>query len=133
MVSTPTEYFDGIVAQFTAAFDQIRVTERDEKPERSLLELTGVYGQYSIRLYEIVLGDQERRYAYYVFKGQEVIVGFDNARDPSVAKLKYGREYKAHLQERIPHSHTENKTRLALTEEMDCARFISWVRANLTL
>ncbi len=27
--------------------------------------------------------------------------------------------------------HTENRTKLALTEEMDCTRFISWLKANL--
>ena len=100
-------------------------------PARALLELTGAYGSHRVRLLEIVTPDGRRKYSFYVLRDDEVIVGFDNAADPFALKLKYGAEYKAHILERIPHCHTEGKTKLALTEEMGCAQFIAWVQINL--
>jgi hypothetical protein len=131
MVQTAGEYLDEVAALFSAAFAQVRIVERDDRPERCLLEMVGLHGPYRVRLSEVVIAGGGRKYAYYVLKGDEVVVGFDNAPDPQVLKLKYGAEYKAHILERVPHSHTDNKTKPALTEEMDCAGFIAWVRRNL--
>lgn len=133
MASTAAHYFDRLIWQFRAAFDQTLIVDRDEKPARARLEMTAVYGLYHVRLLEILAPGAERKYAYYIFRGDEVIAGFDNAADPRALRLKYGADYTRHRLERIPHCHTDNKVSLSLTEEMDCSRFITWVQTNLPL
>ncbi|MFQ5454915.1 MAG: S8 family serine peptidase [Nitrospirota bacterium] len=39
----------------------------------------------------------------------KVIMGYDNAADPRALKLRWGKSYKRHLNELIPHKHTEGK------------------------
>lgn len=105
--------------------------DRDEKPARARLELTGSHGPYRIRVLEILISGAESKYADYVFQDDEVVIGFDNAADPRALLLKYETQYTEHRLERIPHCHVENMTSLALTDEMDCDRFIDWVQSNL--
>ena len=44
MAETPTEYLDRVTALFTAAFESAAVVNRDDRPDRCLLEMTGQYG-----------------------------------------------------------------------------------------
>jgi hypothetical protein len=113
-----------------ANFQQVRVTKKDDTPKRSILELICTYGKYTVRIYEIV-SDVGRKYSYYVFDGDYIVAGFDNSADLAAIHLKYGRDYKRHRHELMPHLHTENKTKLELTDEMTCQDFIEWVKANL--
>jgi hypothetical protein len=96
MAQTPARHLDSLIWQFQVAFDQVLIVDRDERPARVRLELTGVYGPY-----------------------------------PRALRLKYGADYARHRLERIPHCHTDDKTSLALIDEMDCTRFIAWVQDNL--
>jgi hypothetical protein len=132
MAPTAAQHFDRVIRQFQAAFEQVAV-DRDEKPTRARLEMIGTHGPYRVRLVEILTPDTGRGYAYYVLRGDNVIIGFDNSADPRALRLKYGADYTHHRLEQVPHCHTDNKTALALTEEMDCERFIAWVQANLPL
>ncbi len=97
----------------------------------ALLEMSGDYGVYQVRLREIWLTDGSRKYAYYVLYHSRVIVGFDNASDPRALRLKYGEDYTSHRLELIPHRHTVDKKAVELTPEMDCAAFVSWLKENL--
>ena len=126
-----TQYFDHLIRQFRDAFDQTVVVDRDEKPSRARLELTGTYNQYQVHFLEILLPSSERKYAYYVLLGDEVIVGFDNAPDPRALRLKYGDDYTHYRLSRVPHCHTDNKATISLTEELHFEEFLSWIHNNL--
>lgn len=131
-MATPfTEALDRIVALFEAAFEHPAVLRREERPDIALLEMAGDYGVYQVCLREIRRTDGTRKYAYYVLDQSEVIAGFDNACDPRALRLKYGREYARHRLESVPHRHTRGKTDVELTDEIDCAAFIAWVKAEL--
>ena len=64
-------------------------------------------------------------------RGNWVEAGFDNAPDPRAIRLKFGKVGQEHAGELIPHLHSEDKTRLSLTEEMTFAEFVRWVKSNL--
>lgn len=130
MDSGAREDFSRLISLVEANFQQVRVTKEDETPQRSILELICTYGGYTIRIYEIVSA-VGRKYSYYVFKGDYIVAGFDNSADLAAIHLKYGRDYKRHRHELTPHLHTENKTKLELTDEMTCQDFIQWVKTNL--
>ena len=131
MESTLTSYFDGVKVLFAQEFENAIVTRYDDGLNRSLLEIWGDFGSYRVRLLEVVTHELTRKYAYYVFEDDEIIVGFDNAPDPHALRLKYGETYTAHRLERIPHCHTEKKTQIKLTDEMRCSDFVVWVKTNL--
>ena len=131
MAETPTEYLDRVTALFTAAFESSAVVNRDDRPDRCLLEMTGQYGIYRVRLLEVVAPNAPRKYAYYVLQDDRVIVGFDNVPDPQVRRLKYGSAHAAHRYERIPHCHATDKASTELAPETTCADFIAWVESNL--
>ena len=65
-------------------------------------------------------------------RGDWVEGGFDNAPDPRVIRLKYGKIGEEHMGENIPHLHREDKTRLYLTEEMTFQDFVAWLKSNLS-
>jgi hypothetical protein len=46
--------------------------------------------------------------------------------------LRYGREYRAHLGERVPHQHAATGD-LSLTEPMTLSRFVDWLTEHLPL
>lgn len=132
MVPTPPGDFAELIRQVEAYFGECQVVEHDHTPRRSILVAVCRYGTYTVRITEIV--DQiQRKYRYYVLKGDEVIAGFDNAADPRAVQKKYGRSYRHHIGELIPHLHLENKSKLALTEEMTVSRFVDWLRVHLPL
>ena len=133
MAQTTAGYLDGLIECFSEAFHPAKVVLRDERPKRSLLELWGRWGSYRVRLYEVVGPTVTRKYAYYVLDNKRVIVGFDNAPDPKVLRLKYGKSFAQHLHESIPHRHSIDKKDVELTDEMTCEKFTEWVQANLGL
>ncbi len=132
MAETPAEYLDRVAALFTATFELATVVNRDDRSDRCLLEMTGQYGTYRVRFLEVVAPNAPRKYTYYVLQDDRVIVGFDNAPDPQVRRLKYSSAHAAHRYERIPHRHTTDKASVELVPETTCADFIAWVKTNLT-
>ena len=131
-MATPfTTTLDRLIACFQAAFEHSAVVRREERPSMALIEMSGDYGAYQVRLKEIRRADGVRRYAYYVLDRSAVVVGFDNASDPRALRLKYGKNYVHHRLELIPHRHARNKGAIDLSDEMDGESFVSWVKENL--
>jgi len=130
-MATPfTEAIGRVVALFEATFAHPIILRREERPNLALIEMDGTYGVYRVHLREIWQTDSARKYAYYVLHQSDVVIGFDNAPDPRALRLKYGKDYVRHRLELIPHRHTEGKRALELTDEMDCAAFVTWLKEN---
>jgi hypothetical protein len=132
-MASATQYFDHILTLCQATCESVTLITCDERSERALLNLTARYGDFDLYVSEIVFPNGSRKYAYYVLHHQKVIVGFDNAPDPEVLKLKYGVEYARHRLELLPHAHSADKMSTMLTEVMDFEQFLVWVQANLPL
>ena len=124
------EYFTAIIQQATTLFARVEQTI-DTTPERAILRLQAMYGNYCLYITELV--DRERRkYRYYALKGEYVVVGFDNSPDPRAIRLKYG-QIGEHADEYIPHCHEQNKTVLRLTEPLDFSSFVAWLQSHLPI
>ena len=130
MVSTSAGDFAELIAYIQANFQRVQIVELDQTPKRSILVLTCYWGKYAIRITEIV-STTERKYRYYILDGDYIVAGFDNAADPKVIRLKYGRSYRRYLGRLVPHLHLDDKNRLELTDEMTVKRLVSWLRDNL--
>lgn len=124
-----SRHFAEIIELAESVFKNV-VYEIDATPDRSILRINADYGKYEILVTELI-SDEKRKYRYYVMKEDWVEAGFDNAPDPRAIKLKYGKIGKEHAGENIPHLHTENKTKLQITEEMIFTDFIEWLKSNL--
>ncbi len=129
MDATVAEYLAVIVSQARLVFDQVEATI-DATPERAILRVQANYGIYRVLVVELLSG-RVRKYRYYVLNGDFVAAGFDNSADPRAIRLKYGRIDEFNAGQMIPHLHLNNKTDLILTEEVDFAAFVVWLRANL--
>ena len=131
-MATPfTDTLDRLIACFQAAFENSVIVRRAERPELALIEMQGKYADHTVHLREIIRADGSRKYAYYVLREQRTIVGFDNASDPRALRLKYSHDYVRHRLELVPHRHTEDKAKLELTGDMNCAAFVEWVKGNI--
>ena len=124
-----SRHFAEIIALAQSAFEQVTY-EIDATPNRAILRVNAEYGKYQILVTEL-FGGWLRKYRYYVMRGNWVEAGFDNAPDPRAIRLKFGKVGQEHAGELIPHLHSEDKTRLSLTEEMTFAEFVRWVKSNL--
>ena len=129
MDTSPPIAFAQIVTLAHAIFDQVEHST-DHTTKRAILRLQGAYRRYRVFVVEL-FSDGERKYRYYVLRGDWVEVGFDNDPDPRALKLKYGKIGSAHARKPIPHAHFENKMKLLLTEEMTFAKFVDWLETNL--
>ena len=123
-------HFDGLISLARAHLTDVEVIRRDMTSRRAILELSGTWKRYTIRLVEIVTSEG-REYRYYVFDGTYIVIGFNNHADLSAIRLRYGADWKQHRYEPIPHLHLENKTKVELTEEMTCQQFLVWMELNL--
>ena len=123
-------HFAGIVALAQATFEEVEYII-DATPERAILRLQAKYGRYRVFVTEL-FSDEVRNYRYYILEGDWVEAGFDNSPDPRAIRLKYGRIGKEHAGENVPHLHRQDKTELALTEEIDCTSFVEWVKINIS-
>ena len=123
-------HFDELISLARAHLTDIKVVRRDMTPRRAILELSGTWERYTIRLVEIITPDG-REYRYYIFDGVYIVAGFNNHADLSAIQLRYGAGWRQHRYEPIPHLHLENKTKVELTEEMTCQQFLTWIELNL--
>jgi hypothetical protein len=131
-MATPfTDTVDRVVTLFRTTFENAVILRREERPNLALVEMSGDYGIYQVCLREIWRDDGSRKYSYYVLHRSKVVVGFDNASDPRALRLKYGGDYTQHRLELTPHRHTEGKETLELTDEINCAAFIAWLKEHL--
>lgn len=124
-----SRHFAEIIDLAESVFQKV-VYEIDSTPDRSILRINADYEKYEILVTELISAGK-RKYRYYVIKEDWVEAGFDNAPDPRAIKLKYGKIGKEHTGENIPHLHTENKTKLQITEEMAFTDFVEWLKSNL--
>ena len=132
MGATIADHFAGITALARSHLDEVQTLEEDHTPERSFLRLSARYGRYRVFITEII-SQRVRKYRYYALDGERVVAGFDNAADPRALRLKYGRIGQNHAGELIPHLHLEDKSKIELTGEMECADFIAWLKTHLPL
>jgi hypothetical protein len=125
------DHFANLVALAHSHLDEVKILKEDHTPQRSLFRLSAKYYHYRIFIIEIITR-QIRKYRYYVLDGEKVVTGFDNAADPRALRLKYGHIGEEHIGELVPHLHLENKTKLELTEEIECAEFMTWLETHLS-
>lgn len=116
-------HFAGIVALARVKLAQVEVNE-DINPDRAILFVQGRFGPYRVVIKEVIT-PQRRRYAYYLFSGDRVVLAFDNHADRQALRLKYGADFVAHLAELIPHRHRLDKTMMELTESWTAERFLT--------
>lgn len=130
-MATATQYFDRVLTLCRVTCVHVTLLARDERPQRALLKFAARYGDFDLHISEIVFPDGSRKYAYYVLNNQKIIIGFDNAPDPEVLKLKYGTKYAQRRLEPLPHMHTANKASVMLTDATEFEHFLTWIQENL--
>jgi len=119
-------HFEQILTLAHQSFSDVKVRFYDISARRAILKVTGAYGDKRVEITEI-LTPQVRKYSYYLLRSDFVLLGLDNSADRQALRLKYGAEFTQHLYEPIPHLHTENKQKLALTGEKSFADFVEMV------
>jgi len=107
-------HFEQILKLAQEFFTEVEIIERDISASRALLHFTAKHQDREISLTEILLSE-ERRYSYYLLRENHVLIGMDNARDRAALRLKYGKDFSGHIQERLPHLHSDSKRTIALT------------------
>jgi len=119
-------HFATVIDLARQRLDQVEIVQEDISPARAILELHGLLGSYDIRIKEI-FSAEGKLYSYYVLHEGQVVVGFDNYPDRRVLREKFGRQFAAHLHERIPHRHGQGKSSVEATEEYSVQRFFELV------
>lgn len=119
-------HFNEILEDAKAVLENLEI-EQDYSVKRALLKIRGTFGDFEVRVTEVVDGDK-RKYAYYLINNDFVIFGFDNAPDIKALKLKYDKDYVHHLGEQIPHFHGKGKESTELTKEVSFKVFIEKVK-----
>lgn len=109
-------HFDEIKSVIRRKFSTVEAVLDDISIERAILKLKASQGDYAIAITEIMTATG-RKYSYYLLHQGQVIIGLDNSPDRKSLQLKYGNSYVFHLNEVIPHEHSQGKTSLKLTAE----------------
>lgn len=115
-------HFDEIIEDAKTVLEDVEI-KQDYSVKRALLKLSGNFGKLKVRITEVIDVDK-RKYAYYLINVDLVVIGFDNAPDINALKLKYGKDYVHHLDERIPHFHGKGKKNTELTNEISFKEFL---------
>jgi len=123
MARTITEDFARIVALARTILTRVEIAE-DIDADRAILTIQGQFGDCRVFLKETI-SPRGRRYAFYILKEDRVMLGLDNHADRQALRLKYGRDFAAHLTELIPHRHGLDKAVVELTEEWTAERFLT--------
>lgn len=122
MDETTRVYFEKLERAIRTDFDDVQIVRSSLTEQRALLDAYCTFKGYRIRIFELI-DRVGRSYAYYVFQGNEIVAGFDNAPDGNALRKQYGSEFGKYRTERIPHFHGRNKQTLSLTEEMTYQAF----------
>ena len=120
-------HFNEIIEDAQAVLEDIEI-EQDYSVKRALLKISGNFRNFKIRITEVV-DEDKRKYAYYLINNDFVIIGFDNAPDIRALKIKYGKDYVQHHDERIPHCHGKGKERIELTKQISFKEFLKRVKS----
>lgn len=119
-------HFDEIIEDAKAALEDVEI-EQDYSVKRALLKISGNFRNLKVRITEVI-DEDKRKYTYYLINKDLVVIGFDNAPDIKALKIKYGKDYKYHLDERIPHFHGKGKKSTELTKEITFREFLEKVK-----
>ena len=120
-------HFDEIIKTAESTFENVEI-EQDFSVRRALLKIRGSFGTLNVGITEVI-DDDKRKYAYYVLKTDTVVMGFDNAPDIKALKIKYGKDFLYHLNERIPHFHGKEKKSTELPKEIDFNDFLERIKS----
>ncbi|NQE05156.1 hypothetical protein C5S32_04735 [ANME-1 cluster archaeon GoMg1] len=120
-------HFNEIIEDAKAVLEDVEI-EQDYSVKRALLKISGNFRNFKVRITE-VLDETKRKYAYYLINNDLVVIGFDNAPDIKALKIKYGKNYVYHLEERIPHFHGKGKKSTELTKEITFKEFMEKVKS----
>jgi hypothetical protein len=119
-------HFAAVIDLARQKLDQVEIVQEDISPSRAILELHGLLSSYDIRIKEI-FSAEGKLYSYYVLREGQVVVGLDNYPDRRILRERFGRQFSAHLHERIPHRHGQGKSSVEATEEYSVQRFFELV------
>jgi len=127
MAQPTRRYFAALTSLVRDALSEVSFNRLDFNPDRIIWEEHGFLEGFDIRLKEIFTRSG-RMYSYYVIKGGQVVVGFDNYPDRRALQQKYGQRFTAHLSQLIPHKHGVRKMTFELTSEMSVELFLKYIR-----
>ena len=130
MDETTRVHFEKLKQTIRTNFENVQIARSSFTEQRALLDVYCTFKGYRVRIFELI-DRVGRSYAYYVFQGDEIIAGFDNAPDGDALRQKYGNDFGSHRTERIPHAHGRNKETLSLTAEMTYQAFWQWIQQLL--
>ncbi len=130
MAQPTRRYFETLTSLVQEALYEIRFNRLHFNPDWVIWEAHGSLECFDVRLKEIFTRSG-RMYSYYVIKGNEVVVGFDNYPDRRALRQKYGRGFRAYLSQMIPHRHGAHKSTLELTSEMSAELFLNYIRQKI--
>ena len=123
MDQDPREHFETIITLARARLTEVRVIQNDVTANRAILQVHAKFRGWDVRIKEI-RAPSGNLYSYYLLKSGVVTVGFDNYSDVRVVKAKFGRQYKRHLRDFVPHRHGHGKKTVALTAEFTAREFL---------
>ena len=119
----PREHFEAIIALARARLTEARVVQNDVTASRAILLVLGKFQSWDVRIKEI-RAPSGNLYSYYLLRSGEVIVGFDNYSDARILEAKFGRQFKQHLRDLIPHRHGRGKKSVVITPELSAKEFL---------
>ena len=132
MAWPPGKHIEVVIAQAYQALTDVRVVRQDISLHRALIDLEGLRNDYRIIVSEIHRADGSMRYAYYVLsQDSQLIHGFDNSPDTLAIKKKYGRDWKSHRYEEIPHQHDADENLSLTPQAMTFEMFMAWLDQHL--
>lgn len=132
MAWPPGKHIEDVIAQAHQALAEVRVVRQDISLHRALIDLEGERNDHRVIVSEIHRADGRMRYAYYVLnQDNRLIHGFDNSPDTLAIKKKYGRDWKTHRYEEIPHQHDANGGLSLTTQPMTFDTFVAWLDQHL--
>ncbi len=131
MAQPTRDHYAALTARVAAHLATLNFQRLEYNPQRTLWEVHGTLGKYSIRLKEIH-SPRGRMYSFYVIYSGNVIIGFDNYPDRQALYAKYQEAFTSHLDELIPHKHTTGKAALELTEAMTADMFHDYLRNEIS-
>ncbi len=127
MEEAARKYFETLNKLVEADLDRITLKRTDFNPKRSIYEIHGSLGSLQIRIKEIYM-QSGRMYSYYVLLENIILVGFDNYPDIKMLQMRYGKDFRKHISELIPHKHGQNKEICELSNEMFIETFLDYVK-----
>ncbi len=124
------KHIDQLIAKAKTFLSDVHINryDNDTRLQRALIELEGKWRGYRIIVQEIHRADKSVRYSYYVLnENNRLVHGFDNSADKKAIKLRYGTEWKSHINEELPHQHDANRKISLMPTEMTFDRLIDWL------